>query len=247
MEKVSIETASLVKGLPMAENTPSYEQLAQRNQECESMIRNLKHSEKQLIRRNRVLNTLRNVNQLLSKEKDRHRLLYGICDNLVENRGYSNAWIAIFDESGDLLEWAESGLGEAFLPMVDRFKRGEMTSCGRKARTRSGTILTGNPYDDCNDCPLAKTYGNRSAMTVRIEHNGIQYGILSVSIPRDFAVDQEEQQLLEEVSEDIAFGLHAIELEEEHYRADEALRESEQRFRDLIACWWEFVSSRIIA
>ena len=218
----------------MAENTPSYEHLAQRVQEYESIVRNLKHSEKQLIRRNRVLNTLRNVNQLLSKEKDRHPLLQGICDHLIENRGYSSAWIAIFDGSGALLEWAESGLGEAFLPMVDRFKHGEMTSCGRKARAQPGTVLTRNPFSDCDDCPLAKTYGNRSAMTVRIEHNGIQYGFLSVSIPRGFVADQEERQLLEEVSQDIAFGLHAIELEEEHYRADEALLESEQRFRDLI-------------
>ena len=218
----------------MSENDPSCHQLAQRVQECERLVRELKRSEKRLNRRNRVLNTLRNVNQLLSKEKDRHRLLQGICDNLIENRGYSNAWIVILDKAGTPRASAESGLGKAFLPLVERFKRGEMIPCGRKALAEPRTILTQPPFSDCADCPLSEVHGRRSAMTVCIEHDGRRYGILSVSIPRDFAADQEERDLLEEVSRDIAFGLHTIELEEEHFKGDEALRESEQRFRDLI-------------
>lgn len=218
----------------MTQGELSYQQLAKRVQACECMVRELKCSEKRLHRRNRVLNTLRNINQLLSKEKDRHRLLQGICDNLVENRGYSNAWIMIRDETGAFRESAESGLGKAFLPLVERFKHGDMIPCGRRALEEPGTILTQPPFSDCADCPLSEVHGSRSAMTVRIEHDGRRYGILSVSIPRDFAADQEERDLLEEVSSDIAFGLHTIELEEEHVKGDEALRESEQRFRDLI-------------
>ncbi|MBW1888475.1 MAG: PAS domain S-box protein, partial [Deltaproteobacteria bacterium] len=56
----------------------------------------------------------------------------------------------------------------------------------------------------------------------------------SVSIPKDVITDKEENGLLEEIAGDIAFGLHIMELEEEHKRADEALKRSERRFRDLI-------------
>ncbi len=57
---------------------------------------------------------------------------------------------------------------------------------------------------------------------------------MSVSIPREFIADEEEHGLLRDVAGDVAFGLHLIELEEEHKRAEKALQESEKRFRDLV-------------
>jgi len=48
----------------------------------------------------RVLRAIRNVNQLIARETDRDRLLQGVCDSLIETRGYYNVWIALFDERG---------------------------------------------------------------------------------------------------------------------------------------------------
>jgi PAS domain S-box-containing protein len=213
---------------------PTYKQLEERIEEYEKIVGDLKSSGKRVNRLNLVMRTIRNVNLLLAKEKDSTRLLQGICDSLVENRGYYNAWVAMLDGSGKLLTCAESGLGKEFLPLVERFKRGEMTRCGLKALSRSGVVLTRDPLSECADCPLSKQYAGRAAITVRMEHGGKIYGLLSVSIPIEVATDQEEHGLLEEFSGDIAFGLHTIELEEEHDKADEALRQSEKRFRDLI-------------
>jgi PAS domain S-box-containing protein len=208
--------------------------MAERPAEYERVVEELKSSGKRLNRLNLVMRTIRNVNQLLAKEKDRTRLLQGICDTLVKNRGYYNAWVATLDESGRLVTSAESGLGKGFLPLVAQFKRGEMTKCGCRALGKEGAVLTQDPISECEDCPLSKKYVGRSAITLRIEHGRKTYGILSVSIPADVVTDKEEHGLLEEVSGDIAFGLHTIGLEEEHYKADEALRESEKRFRDLL-------------
>jgi len=41
---------------------------------------------------NLVLRAVRNVNQLITKEKDRDRLLQHACENFIENRGYYNVW-----------------------------------------------------------------------------------------------------------------------------------------------------------
>jgi PAS domain S-box-containing protein len=213
---------------------PTYKQLEERIEEYERIVGDLKSSGERANRLNLVMRTIRNVNQLLAKEKNCTRLLQGICDSLVENRGYYNAWVARLDESGKLLTSAESGLGKEFFPLVEQFKRGEMTRCGRKALAQSGVVLTRDPLSECADCPLSKKYAGRAAITVRMEHGGKIYGLLSVSIPIEVATDQEEHGLLEEFSGDIAFGLHTIELEEEHDKADEALRQSEKRFRDLI-------------
>ncbi len=58
-----------------------------------------KEKEEKLENLNLVLRTIRNVTHLLVRERDRTRLLQSICNNLIENRGYCNAWIAVLDES----------------------------------------------------------------------------------------------------------------------------------------------------
>jgi PAS domain S-box-containing protein len=192
----------------------------------------LKKNEKKIERLNIVLRTIRNVNKLLVKEKDRNRLLQEICDNLIKNHGYYNAWFALFNEE-ELVATAQAGLGKDFLPMIQRLKRGKLTDCIRKAMSQAGLVVTYNPVT-CIDCPLSASYAGRGAMTMRLEYGGTVYGIVSASIPKYLVVDEKEQGLFEEVAGDVAFSLHNIKMEEEHKRADEALSESEQRFRDLV-------------
>jgi PAS domain S-box-containing protein len=190
-----------------------------------------KAAEEKIEHLNLVLSAIRNVNQLITRERDRDRLLQDACETLIETRGYHSAWIALLDESGGpglsraegVVTTAEAGLGEDFLPLIGRLKRGELTDCGRRALKQLGVVVTQDPSSACTDCPLSSTYDGRGAVTVRLEYGGKVYGLLSVSIPRDLAADEEERALFEEVAGDIAFALHNIELEEQHRAADEAL------------------------
>jgi PAS domain S-box-containing protein len=141
--------------------------------------------------------------------------------------------MVLLDENGELITTAESGLGKDFLPMVERLKRRELTECARKALSQSDVVVTENPLSTCTGCPLAKMYAGRGAMTVRLEYGGKAYGLLSVSLPRDFARDEEEQSLFKDVANDIAMALHSIESEEKRKRAEQALLESEGHFRKL--------------
>ena len=180
-----------------------------------------------------VLRAIRNVNQLITKEKDRDRLLKGACDNLTETRGYYNVWIALPDESGKLAVHAESGLGKSFLPVVERLKCGQMTTCGQRALKQTEAVVTEDPVSTCTDCPLSSSYADRSAATARLEYEGKVYGFLSVSTSREMATDVEGLGLFHEVAEDIAFALYNMELEEKRKRTEEALREGEEQYRQL--------------
>jgi len=66
---------------------------------------------------------------------------------------------------------------------------------------------------------------------VRLEYEGKVYGLLSVPLPRELATNVEELGLLHELATDIAFALHDIELEEQRKLMEEALRESEEKYR----------------
>ena len=48
-----------------------------------------KQSEEKIEHLNEVLRAIRNVNQLITQERDRQKLLQGACDSLTETRGYS--------------------------------------------------------------------------------------------------------------------------------------------------------------
>jgi PAS domain S-box-containing protein len=182
---------------------------------------------------NLVLRAIRRVNELITREKDPDRLIQGVCDNLIENRGYHNAWIALLDSSGKFLKAGHAGLGADFPALVDKLKSGELTHCANFALQRPEVIVTNEPLCDCPDCPLARKYTDRGAMTVRLAHAGTIFGLLSVSIPSDLALDAEEQVLFSEVANDIAFALHGIELEKERNEAEVALIESEEKFRKI--------------
>ncbi len=201
----------------------TYEELERRVRELdeESVLR--KKAEERIEHLNLVLRAVRNINQLITKEKDKDLLLQSVCDNLIKTRGYYYAWIFFLDESGSLVTTAEAGLGKDFLPLLERLKRGELTNCCRNALPQSKVIVIGNPLLACADCPLSSMYKGRGAMAVRLEYEGKVYGLLSVAGTADSSSDKEEQSLFKEVAEDIAFALFNMELEEERKRMGEAL------------------------
>ncbi len=183
-----------------------------------------KKAEERIGHLNLILRAIRNVNQLITKEKDQDKLLQGICDNLTETRGYHDAWIALLDEQGKLLRHAESGLGERFLPMVERLERGELAACWQRALRQSEVVVIEDPVATCTDCPLSGSYAGRGVLTLRVEYAGKVYGILSVSVLVELVNDIEELGLFREVASDIAFALHNIEMEEKQRKAEEDLK-----------------------
>lgn len=175
---------------------------------------------------NLVLRAIRNVNQLITNERNRDKLLKGACENLVETRGYYNAWIALLDEFGKLVKTSEAGLDKDFLPMVKRLKSGKLTACGQEALKRTEVVSIVDPSSTCGDCPLVEKYAGRGAMTIRLEYRGKIYGLLSASVPRDFIAEEEKQALFNEIARDIAFALHNIKMEEERKKTEEQIKAS---------------------
>jgi hypothetical protein len=89
-------------------------EMRQRIAELEAADTEGVRAEEKMEHLNLVLRAIRNVNQLITRERDRERLLQGACETLIETRGYHDAWIALLDESGRVVTTAEAGLGEDF-------------------------------------------------------------------------------------------------------------------------------------
>jgi PAS domain S-box-containing protein len=190
-----------------------------------------KQAEEKLHHLNLVLRAIREVNQLIVKERDRDALIHKTCEILIKTRGYYNVWIALMDEEGTYITSAEAGLGKDFAPMKKLLKEGQWPACAKKALSKKELVITEEPKTECMDCPLSAKYAGRGAYTICLAHNGRNYGILSVSVPELSIGGKQEHGLIREAAGDIGFALHSIEVEKERKKAEEALREAESLYR----------------
>ena len=179
--------------------------------------------EKELKHLNSVLRAIRNINQLIVKEHDRKKLIQGACNNFTKERGYHNAWIAILDDEGKLIDNAESKVGKDLQALLERIKKGKLSACWEKAISSSDIIINKDPKKDCTDCPLADSYSGRGALTIKLSYGKKVYGILSASTPLEYIDDKEEKELFYEIAGDISFALHSIENEEKNKKVTEQL------------------------
>ncbi|MBN2003281.1 MAG: GAF domain-containing protein [Anaerolineae bacterium] len=199
-----------------------------------AMIASRQQAEERIVHLNRVLRAIRNINQLIVREKDRDRLLQSACDNLVEARGYLSAWIALLDEGGDVEATAAAGLGKEFSTLVEQLNADEGVNYVQEALRQSEVVVIKAPFSACTGCRLLGAYGSGERMAARLEHGGRIYGLLTAYSPEELVVDGEERALFGEVAGDIAFALHSVALEEQREQAQEALKEYAERLEEMV-------------
>ncbi|MBN1573896.1 MAG: PAS domain S-box protein [Deltaproteobacteria bacterium] len=199
-----------------------------------------KLAEDHIINLNRLLKSIRDINQLIVREKDRDNLLQEACDILTSVGGYRMAWVGFVDEGKKkVVPAAQSGFEEGYLDKITITWDEKSTGKGP-----GGTaIKTKRPcvFNDITNNPKFKPWksqaeerGYRSCASFPFIYNDIVYYIFCVySDFKDFFND-EEVELLKEVSQDLAFALSAIETEQERKKAVEELSRSEERYRSLV-------------
>ncbi len=176
-----------------------------------------------------VLRAVRNVNQLITHEKECDALLRQACSILTETRGYRSAWIALYrnrDETGGtgghgpLRAVAESGIGDAFPAIMAKLESSETPVCCQVVASRQGSVVMHSPVTSCVDCPLSNNYQNTSALAGPLRHGDREYGFLVVALPAAVADDPDERSLFDELAGDIGYALFSIELEQQRQHAE---------------------------
>jgi PAS domain S-box-containing protein len=175
---------------------------------------------------NRVLRAIRNVNQLIVRERDRQSLVDQACGLLVETRGYTGAWISLLADDDQAGPVAGIGWGEAFAPFAQLVRRGPAPSCWATARAAADGLAILDPSRDCVGCPLQGAYASRGAIVAALVHDRSPVGFLGIATPAGFVVDDDERALLQEVAGDLAFALHTIAEDERHHETAERFRVS---------------------
>ncbi|MFH0729595.1 MAG: PAS domain S-box protein [Pseudomonadota bacterium] len=176
-------------------------------------ITDRKLAEYRIAHLNRVLRAIRDVNQLIVREKDPKKIIEETCQLLVKHRGYDGAIILLAEAAGAPQIYAGAGLRRAFSPFIENIGNGLWPPCCTSARERDGIFFVMDRTASCGQCPLPLDYSHAGCLCIRLKQGDTVYGFLAVSVVHLMVIDQEEEALLTELAGDVAFALYNIDLE----------------------------------
>ncbi len=193
-------------------------------------IKQRKQAEAGLRHLNAVLNAIRSINRLITRERDGKRLVQGACQQLVQTRGFYSAWIVLVDEKGQpsigkTIITAQAGLDSdsSFLQEQLGLLSGDAADfpvCARQVLSQSDILVIQDPAETCALCALLSAQGDGARLIGRLAYAGRVYGVLAVSMPARLVADEQESELFHEIVQDIAFALYSIEQEQARKRSE---------------------------
>jgi PAS domain S-box-containing protein len=191
--------------------------------------------EKRIAHYNQVLRAARDVNHLITREHIAQRLREEACEILAGTRGYKLVWIGEMD-GNRVRPLAVSGSGKDFLELVTSMATAEQAEVLPSAVSvrENQVILCSDLLQDERFAPWREAVEKEhfvSSVAIPMQQAGKQNGVLCVYADLAGIFDEEEISLLMGVAGDIALSLKAIEEEVARKKAEEALRQSEARYR----------------
>ena len=164
---------------------------------------------------NSVLRSVRDLGRVIVKAKDATALLTGICESLVETRGFANACVAYADEEQKLRVVVFRPTGAGSEAQADRLRAQGLTACMAAAASSDAPVVVEDHSPLVGDCVLYPQHANRQCVVTRLLHDGRSYGSLVLALQDGMAPNEAELELIGGVAGDIAFALHAIEADEQ--------------------------------
>lgn len=177
---------------------------------------------------NKVISSLRQVDRLITREKDPGRLIRRACRLLAELGGYVYSWILLMNEDGEVQDSAESGIGGDFGNLLQMLRQGDPPTCVRKALEAEDLVVSRKDESYCRSCRLKEPgYLSMESFVARLEHEGTVFGVMAAGFPAEQEADETQLNLFTEIAEDISYALHFLRIEEERDTSIQSLRESE--------------------
>ncbi|MBZ0305007.1 MAG: PAS domain S-box protein, partial [Anaerolineae bacterium] len=186
----------------------------------------------QISRLKRFYHVLSDSNQKLIRAPQEEELLKDICQILVEVGNYALVWVGLANTSKGIRPAAYAGDEAAYQSLTKgRWEespeaQGPAGSAFYKKAVQLITDLTsaGEQHEKWRQQVL--THGYAAAIALPIRDGQQILGVLTVYSRHPGAFDEEEVRLLQELSDDLGYGLAALRLRKELYLSDQILQQT---------------------
>ena len=176
---------------------------------------------------NQVLRAIRDVNQLIVRERDRDQLIREGCRLLVDSRGYPSALIVLTDDQNRPVTWAMGGGAAESKALAALLEQGLLPACCDHAGATREVLLVEDRNLVCGSCPITENCAGSQSLCAPLIHEGEMFGYLASATDYHLDIDEEERALFAEMAGDFAYALNVMRIEAAH-------RESESRFRSIV-------------
>ncbi|QDX80557.1 hypothetical protein B9N43_04390 [Denitratisoma sp. DHT3] len=191
-----------------------------------------KQAELEQSKLNRALRLLSDCNMALVHAEDEYKLLAGICRLCVERAGYLMAWVgyAEYDPARRVQPIAQSGYEDGYLEKIDicwadtERGRGPTGTAIRLGKTVvNQDVLTNPTLAPWREAAVQRGYRSSIALPLVGDSGGDPRTLGALTIySRDVdAFNPEEVRLLEEMANDLAYGIVTLRTRAEHAAAKE--------------------------
>jgi PAS domain S-box-containing protein len=199
-----------------------------------------KRAEQEILRLDRTYRVLSRTNEMIIRTRDRREIFDETCRIAIECGSFVMAWVGVADEKTHFVRPVASyGNAGAYLQTV-RISANDVP----EGRGPTGIAMREGRHVICRDiehepsmapwCQAALEMGYRSCAAFPIHTGGRTVATFTVYSREAGWFADEEIRLLDELASDISYALESLEKEDRRLLAEQALRESEERFRSFV-------------
>jgi PAS domain S-box-containing protein len=200
--------------------------------------RRLESSRAELLKINRALRVLSGCNTALVRATGEQELLQEACRIVVEVGGYRLAWAgeALQDESKTVRPVAQAGYEDGYLDTVNI-----TWADTERGRGPTGTAIREGVPSVSRNIPAEPRFapwraeaarrGYASSLALPLRAGDRTFGALNIYAAEPNAFDEDETKLLQELADNLAYGVESLRARAARESAEAALELSEDRYR----------------
>lgn len=180
----------------------------------------------------RALSVLSDGNHILIHARNEKELLNNVTQMIVNKGGYAIAWIGYINKTNRMVEAAaQAGIEKEKLNEIIRSlsTSGNIKGSAMEVIGNGKVRIRQNIQEDPEYSYLRKNaiiYKFKSSICLPLKNNGSIFGALTIYAKESVAFDKNEIKLLEELANDMAYGINALRTRVAKERSEHQLLES---------------------